>query len=118
VSLQRAVTKAVSESPVSRQRSPWIGYVTSLFFTATGLVLMLWSGGRGLLLALDIHAHTTEVDLATLILEAIAGVLTAVFGFAMLVQATPPIDDETASAWKLPEQRTFDDEPLRTDVSS
>lgn len=117
MSLQHTVTKTVSESPASRKRSPWIGYVLSLFFTATGLVLILWSGGRGLLLALDVDAHATGVGLATLILEAVAGVLTAVFGFAMLVQATPPIDDETASAWKLPEQRTFDDEPQRMDIS-
>ncbi len=110
------IASAITDNGSSPQkRAAWTGYIVSLMFTTIGLVMMLWAGGRGVLIALNAHAPAAETGLAALILEAIAGALTATFGFAMLVQATPSIDTETTSAWTLPEQRTFEDDVLSAD---
>lgn len=80
----------------------------SLLFTAAGLMLLAWAGGQAAIWVSN--AEHGEMEPGVLVLEAIAGGLTSVFGFLMLVQASPSIDAETTSVWNLPDQRTFPDE--------
>ncbi len=92
----------------SKQRNTWSGYVLSLFLTAAGLVLLLWTGARAILWVC--HFWDAPIDPALLTLEAVAGGLTSVFGFLMLVQVSPSVDAEATSVWLLPDQRVFPDE--------
>jgi hypothetical protein len=96
-------------SQTTNHRKSWSGYALSLFFTAAGLVLLFWAGAQGLLWVCDVPGWHAEPGV--LALEAVAGGLTSVFGFLMLVQVSPSIDAEAASAWTLPDQRVFDDDP-------
>ena len=101
----------------ANRRKPWSGYALSLLFTAAGLLIVAWAGGQAVIWVSN--AEHGEMEPGVLMLEAIAGGLTSVFGFLMLVQASPSIDAETTSAWNLPEQRTFDDDfPRDDDVAS
>ncbi|HET6425354.1 MAG TPA: hypothetical protein VFG20_16825 [Planctomycetaceae bacterium] len=106
---------SVAGSPMSPQiansgkrRNPWRGYALSLLFTAAGLSLLFLAGAQGVLGACEFPGW--QPDPTALVVEAVAGGLTSVFGFLMLVQASPSVDEETTSAWILPDQRTFDDD--------
>lgn len=103
----------VTEKATSiNKRKPWIGYVASMMFTLFGFAMLLWACHAGVMMMVEAPQPAADVSIAAVILEGVAGALTTVFGFAMLVQNTPSIDAETASVWTLPEQRTFDDEAL------
>ncbi len=91
-----------------------MGYLAALLFTAVGLAILMWAIGQGALTVLSVPEHADEVSVVALVLEGVTGVLTSLFGFAMLVQATPSVDMESPSVWALPEQRTFEDEPPRS----
>lgn len=82
----------------------------SLLFTAGGLSLLFLAGAQGVLGACEVPGW--QADPTALVVEAVAGGLTSVFGFLMLVQASPSIDAETTSAWTLPDRRTFDDDAV------
>lgn len=110
MSPQKTVPSSAKDTSASLQRAGWKGYVASLIVTTLGLVMLAWACGRGAWLALDTREQVPKPGIATVILQGTSGLLTAVFGFAMLVQATPSIDVDTAPVWTLPEQRTFDDE--------
>lgn len=112
MSPEMANSNTIEITAASNKRKPWIGYVASLMFTLFGIVMLLWACHAGVMMMVEVPQPAAEVSIATVILEGVAGALTTVFGFAMLVQNTPSIDVETASAWTLPEQRTFDDEAL------
>lgn len=97
----------------SSRNKPWSAYALSLLLTAAGLLLLAWAGGQAAIWVSN--AEHGEMEPGVLVLEAIAGGLTSVFGFLMLVQASPSIDAETTSVWNLPDQRTFDDDFPRDD---
>lgn len=99
--------------PTTNSRASWSWYLLSLFFTAAGLILLAWAGGQVALWACNVGDG--PIDPGVLTLEAIAGGITSVFGFLMLVQVSPSIDAETTSAWNLPDQRIFDDD-VRDDI--
>lgn len=101
----------------SKTRASWNRYALSLLFTAAGLLLLAWVGGQAVLWVCQVENGVIEPGV--LVLEAITGGLTSVFGFLMLVQVSPSIDAETTSAWNLPDQRTFaDDFPRDVDAWS
>jgi hypothetical protein len=90
-------------------------YLLSLFFTAAGLILLAWAGGQVALWVCNVG--DAPIDPGVVVLEAIAGGMTSVFGFLMLVQASPSIDTEPTCAWSLPDQRIFADD-VRTDIDT